>query len=586
MNKKIFPLIALLIFSTVNAFSQDAKVDEKSNKDKELKDKAIVLLRETRNEVNGLRTIENRISFNSELADLMWFYNEDEAKKMFENVVFDFTQLLSRYNSELNFLGGVKDEEELWRGRISPTDKTRAIMRLSKAVVVRQQIAMALAAHDAEAAYQFVSQTSQLVTDETFKKQIEQQNAQLETAIIEFMANQDVDKALALARKALKIKFRTSMLGLAEKVYAKDKDKGLEFASEIIAKVLSEVKEKDVNFQSVEKVLTFHSDLKPGEKPIFSESSRKELAESFADVLIRAENIDEIYRMDSYVEAIERFSPSSANRLRNKFKDEIVSDALTPVDRMREAGRRATEEAKVAARDAVDKVEEVSKDDVDSNAEDENEEFLENLKDGKLKDLPEEEKKKFIEEAQKILASTSNPTEKIMGLSGLAMVVKQLGDDEFASQLMGEASQLVTSQPKTYLDFMQVWTLASGYALVDAEKSFPILDDVVFRLNDTIEAFVKVAEFIDVSEDMIIDNEVQLGSFGGAMTRGLIGSLKNSDTVLRSMAENDFEKTKSLADRFSRREVRIMAKMLIMRSVLDDGKNKVSFEGMDYMGFE
>ena len=48
--------------------------------------------------------------------------------------------------------------------------------------------------------------------------------------------------------------------------------------------------------------------------------------------------------------------------------------------------------------------------------------------------------------------------------------------------------------------------------------------------------------------------------------------LKNSDSVMKCLAEEDFDRTKSLADRFSRTEVRILAKMLILRSIL--GKEK------------
>ena len=51
--------------------------------------------------------------------------------------------------------------------------------------------------------------------------------------------------------------------------------------------------------------------------------------------------------------------------------------------------------------------------------------------------------------------------------------------------------------------------LAGGYAEVNPDKAFPLLESTILRANDTISAFVKVAEFIDVNEEIIADGEVQ-----------------------------------------------------------------------------
>ncbi len=109
--------------------------------------------------------------------------------------------------------------------------------------------------------------------------------------------------------------------------------------------------------------------------------------------------------------------------------------------------------------------------------------------------------------------------------------------------------------------------LAGSYAQVDAEKSFPILEDAVFRLNETIGAFVKVGEFIDVSGEMIADGEVQVGGFGGGLTRDLTRALGESEATIVNLAKQDFARTKALTEKFDRTEVRILAKMLVLRAV-------------------
>ncbi len=591
MKKKTVCLIAILIFSAVNVFSQYTPENEKEKEAKELKEKAIVLLRDTRTDINGLLTIENRISFMSELANLMWFYDAEEGKKMFGDVTDDFVQLFSRYNADLNTFGGIKDESEFYTGRISPNDKTRAISRMSKAVNVRQQIAMSLAAQDAEMSLAFVADTTQIVTDETFKKRVEQQNERLESQIIAYLALQDIDKALAMARASLKKGFKRSMLGLLTKVYEKDKKKGREFASEILDKVRSELREPDANLSGAYAVLEFGRNDLDDEKgkensnknPIFDERTLKNLAEDFANAILRRKDLESEYMIGAYYITIDRFSPSSALRVKNKYKDYF-------------ADNKSLDDKPDGANIAISNIDganyNVDGNFADANASVETEderkrtEFFEKLKSSDLQELPEQERQKFIAEGQRIVASFTNPTEKIAALSGLAAVVKQLGDEKLASELMDEAGRLVNPQPKNYLDYMQVWTLAGGYSAVEPQKAFPVLENAIYRLNDTIEAFVKVGEFIDVAEDLVIDNEVQLGSFGGSMTQGLISGLNSSEGVIENLTKADFDKTQALANRFSRREVRVLAKMLIIRSVLDDGKKNISLKEMiEYEGF-
>ena len=85
---------------------------------------------------------------------------------------------------------------------------------------------------------------------------------------------------------------------------------------------------------------------------------------------------------------------------------------------------------------------------------------------------------------------------------------------------------------------------------------------------------LKVAEFIDVNEEMIDDGEVQVGMFGGQMIRGITKELGIANTTLISLAKADFNKTKALTNSFDRVEVRVLAKILILRAVLDKNPKK------------
>jgi hypothetical protein len=188
------------------------------------------------------------------------------------------------------------------------------------------------------------------------------------------------------------------------------------------------------------------------------------------------------------------------------------------------------------------------------------------------KDLPKEEREKIIAQARKIIFQTPGRDKKIMGLSMLATQVSKMGDKSLAAEIMRDAESMVNPAPKNYQDFMLTWMLASGYATADPDKAFPLLEETIGRANDTLAAFIKVGEFMDVAEEMIQDGEVQVGAFGGQMVRGLTTELGMADSTIQVLANADFGKTKSLTNRFDRAEIRILAKMMVLRAVLDPKK--------------
>ena len=122
--------------------------------------------------------------------------------------------------------------------------------------------------------------------------------------------------------------------------------------------------------------------------------------------------------------------------------------------------------------------------------------------------------------------------------------------------------------------------LASGYAETNPAKAFPILEDTILRANATISAVIKVAEFVDVNEELIGDGEVQVGMFGGQMIRELTGSLGIASGTIKALVKADFARTKNLTNTFDRNEISVLAKMMVLRAVLDKRTIKKSDDEM------
>ena len=284
---------------------------------------------------------------------------------------------------------------------------------------------------------------------------------------------------------------------------------------------------------------------KSDKRPMFSEQALRDLAELTAQEVLKREDA-ESSELAGYLADIERFAPARAVQIRQKFN----------IKQKKPGGIIVDETAPPAS---------TSKS-TDSTLESQKQ-LNENLQNLDGKKLSDEDRQKFVEQSRKIIAQTSNREQKLLALTDLATQVAKIGDKELAMELMNEVRSLINPQPKNYREYLEIWLLTGGYAQVDAEKAFPILEDTILRLNDTISAFVKVGEFIDVPGEMIDDGEIQIGSFGGEISRELTRNLGASDTTIRSLAKANFTRTRALTEKFDRQEVRILAKMLILRAI-------------------
>jgi len=127
MPKKFLSALILLTFCSLSVLAQTiiesgnpprtplnlADLQKKSEADEKLQKDAVEFLRETASEVGRLRSIENRISFSSELASLMWFHDDKEAKAMYGQVVLDFKQLLMQFDAEMNSAANPSSDDEM-----------------------------------------------------------------------------------------------------------------------------------------------------------------------------------------------------------------------------------------------------------------------------------------------------------------------------------------------------------------------------------------------------------------------------------------------------------------------------------------
>ena len=79
MYQRSLAVLLLLAFAAP-IFGQTAATQPDSKPETDLRKEAVAFLRETMADVQNMRTLENRISFSAELAGLMWYHDENEAR--------------------------------------------------------------------------------------------------------------------------------------------------------------------------------------------------------------------------------------------------------------------------------------------------------------------------------------------------------------------------------------------------------------------------------------------------------------------------------------------------------------------------
>ena len=333
MLKKIFVHIIFTISLTTLVSAQMTDADKKE-KDAKLQENAVAFLRETSSEIMNLRTPENRIGFNSELANLMWLHDEREARVMFNSVTNDFRQLLIQLNAQINTVQFDEENSEMYSVPFLPNASQQAQIyrKFSKAMGVRQSIASALSEHDALLAYSFYNDTATAITNPKFKKQIEQRDQYYEMQLLQKVAEQDAAKGLEFGRKSLAKGVNNRHIELLKKIYAKDADSGAAFGEEIVRKLKSGDEEESENLFLYITILDLGVENKtavkdkPTQKPMFSEQDLRDIAEKAAQIMLN-QGPETMSSPKGVIESIEKFSPSRATQIRQKMKTATASNS-------------------------------------------------------------------------------------------------------------------------------------------------------------------------------------------------------------------------------------------------------------------
>lgn len=559
--------------------------EEKAKARKELERKALVLLEETLSQAQMLKLAENRAAVRVQAAELFWPRDEKRARALFRDAAADIAAALGQERGR-----GTRDG---W-----------VLMQL------RTQLLYTAAARDGQLALE-------LLRDSRPAAAAEQEGAaaaatggdpgmelRLEQSIVAQASAADPKAVLRLAEESLDKGVTFGVLGVLERLRQKDAESATKLSHKIVEKLrgqtLSGGREAFMVAASLLHMVAlpnsgerfFHvqnAPARPAEtrKPLVMEDGDvRELADLVAGAALKDSSATGAYglihAMRPLLPELEKRVPARAAQLRQRIAemdkmldprarmwaqydtlmskppDAILEEAAKAPEEMREQLYSAAAMKLFHAGDA-ERARQVVTEHMRGT---EREQMLGMLEQAEVARAVE---KGDADAARRFAAGIKSKERRARALAELAVALALKGDKKAASQLLEEARELVDRRPDNEREVEALLEVARGYALVEPAKTFEMIDPLIDQANDMLTAAALLAKF-GQADGVFRKGELilwpGLGDLGGAYARYV--------KALGELARVDFDRTKAAADRFNRDEARLMARVVVARSVLSD----------------
>ncbi|HEY0430122.1 MAG TPA: hypothetical protein VGC76_20230 [Pyrinomonadaceae bacterium] len=598
--KKVLTLfVCLLLVGQTLAQKKTIEEPKKLEISAELKEKSINLLNTLARETEQFYLPENRVKSRILIGDLLWDYDEKQARAIFQNAVGDLNTMIGQISPDS------EDNPDEFYADLNPIRE------------LRSELLLILAARDAKFALE-VMQTLNGKNSEG--ENLFTEDPTLELGIASQIVEKDPKQAYELAKKNLDAGFEYGVLSTLEDIYKKDAEIGAQFAKDILGKIKSKKINSPYDYTAnsnlssnkmtnsvtmgegavigVWQVQMFLDAVKrinrvsgkDAKTPVLGESDIKDLVEMLAQKYLNQPYLT-VYDVSKIMPDITKYFPALAQAIRRKLatgsgageldnqirtqtiqeetdgktSEEIVQIAdKKPLaekdDFYRQAAEKAYEEGDIAkAKEVYGKVK--KKQEYDYLAERiEIDLPLALAKNGDLKATRE------------ALAKMKTPEERIELLTNLAVSVAAKGDKKTAATLIEEARTLFAGRMKQHKNLNSVLQLGYGYSLIDAPQGFMLIESNMPFVNDVIAAGILLDEFNETGS--VKSDEVRLEIVQTESYR----NLKNGVALIKNLAAADFERLTNLADRFARPEARFFARYRIVESLLDPKAEAVENE--------
>jgi hypothetical protein len=566
--------IMLVIPSTSRAQTATKADKEKEAAERqELDKKTLALLNEIASGAWGLKLPENRIFIMSSAADLLWAVDEKRARNLYWEALNSITSL----NTPMPKTGE----------NVSKTEREKITQVYFSTVTLRQKLLRQVAARDSQLAMEMLQASRQVPPRELALQSSFFDERRFEQEIAGVVAARDPAQALQLARQSLAKGLTLELLNLLQQLTQRDSEKASMLAGDIITKlqtsnVATDFRASVIALQLLEasrksetagrvKVLSLTDDQKRQLVEVLTDaalsaSANSNLLSQIADVM---PEIEQFFpeRRAALERKIAAFSDTLSRDQRNEntyntlilrgMHEEIVRVAASADSGERQSLYHQAAIIAVARGNAEGFREFVSKEVSDSGDR------------RKILDFLDEEEisaaagRKQVDHLRKLLPKIERKDDRARAMAELALLLKEKGEDAEAATLLDDAATMIKTNLKDERQTNALLSLLCAYAIIDPAKGFALAERTVDQANSQISLLMLLDKV--VKSGAVRKSEIILDQAGIMPLDFLVFKYGKG---VAALAKADFNRTRGLADRFDRNELRLLAQLMIVRGLL------------------
>ncbi|HUQ32367.1 MAG TPA: hypothetical protein VM095_09615 [Pyrinomonadaceae bacterium] len=586
ISTRIYRSLLLLLLLGTAAFAQSPAPSSPQNDDqrkaqKELQGKAIGLLDDVIKDSESFKHAENRIRVRVAAANILWDHDEARARILIKDAMANLADLLKNLET-----GDAPENFKTFEG---PRQ-------------LRGEILMMLGQRDPRLAREFLRATRgpgpQPGTVRTASP-----DQQLENNLAMQIASVDPKGAVEMVEENLASGLSYDLPQILSALHQKDPEAAAKLAGEVLTKIRAENLESNHVARQVAVALLRDAneaqggeggDAAKGATPILDQQALRDLTELIAVEALRSSSSagpELLNTLREMMPVVERYAPARAVQLKKKFGPTAVTGekVADEEDFPAISGMNARRYSELFEKGTVDELlaeaakapegvrEGLYQQAVMKLVENGEEARARQVVDERVKD-PEQRKQMLslldelavrkaaeqgkIEQTRKLLATLRTNEERVRALAQLATGAAAKGEKKVALQLLEEARGMMGGRAKNFNQLGAQLEVARAYAQLDVSRSLAILEPIVDQLNELLAAAIVLGGFM--TEEIVNDDEIMMGPLAMLANEMLVRYLDD----VKTLATADFERTKALADKFLRDEIRISARLLIAQSIL------------------
>ena len=602
--------LALLSPSSVAAQGDEKeKAQKEDEKRQEFERKTLGLMDEVATQALSLRLPENRSLVLASAADLLWTHDEKRARGLFWDALNNLTSPIgpAEDNSTVSDSTTKDPKTKESTAKDSTTkrttsDKSQSLNQYFATFQLRQEFLRKVARRDPQLALDMLRATHlppppQQPVGANYHFPDE---SDLEQEIANEAATRDPKRALQIARESLSKGFTFQLLGLLFKLNQQSPEVASEFAGDVIDKLQTANVATDVTAwwiaidllriaRTPPDVPAENSATLGSNRLKLSDDQRRELVEIVTNaVLSVSANPNVLSAISAVMPDVEQFAPDRAAKIKTKLADvnrtrtselrggnydDLVSKG-TPEEVLRAAAGADDSERDALFQAAVSKA--VTHGKANDLREFIRSEVEDRSQRNRLNDLLDAEQIGWdlnhgdTESLQKLLPSIRLKEKRAEAMAQMAILFEKNGKHDEALKLLDEAQALVKVDllSQTQSDALMAVLLACS--LVDPTRAFAAIEPIVDRVNDNLAKLLLLDKLIKsgfVKSDEIVLQHPGLISLDFAI-------FKYGQGIV-ALAKADFNRTKAMADRLQRNELRILARLLIVQALLQNNEKAV-----------